>query len=140
MRCFIFATHGYLSEAFVYSIEMILGQQENMHSIKMNPNTSTESIKEELQQIVSQQKSDTEYVVLTDILGGSITNLMAEWITKENIYVLTGTNLPMAIELISNNEDISLEQLIHKSIHQGKEGVVYVNEIVEKQEQERMEF
>ncbi|GAA0348953.1 PTS fructose transporter subunit IIA [Oceanobacillus oncorhynchi subsp. oncorhynchi] len=138
MRCFIFATHGYLSEAFVYSIEMILGHQENMHSIKMNPNTSTESIKEELQQIVSQQKSDTEYVVLTDILGGSITNLMAEWITKENIYVLTGTNLPMAIELINNNEDISLEQLIHKSIHQGKEGIVYVNEIVEKQE--RMEF
>lgn len=140
MRCFIFATHGYLSEAFVYSIEMILGQQENIHSIKMNPNTSTESIKEQLQNIVAQQESDTEYVVLTDILGGSITNLMAEWMTKENIHVLTGTNLPVAIELISNNEDISLKQLVHKSIYQGKEGIVYVNEVVERQEQERMEF
>ncbi|WP_152657571.1 PTS sugar transporter subunit IIA [Oceanobacillus sp. CFH 90083] len=140
MRSFIFATHGYLSEAFVYSIEMILGKQENIYSITMDPATSTESIRKQLQEIFNQHAENTEYVVLTDILGGSITNLMAEWITKENIHVLTGTNLPVAIELISNNEDIRLEQLIHQSILQGKEGIVYINKVVEEEEQERMEF
>ncbi|WP_158734565.1 PTS sugar transporter subunit IIA [Alteribacillus sp. YIM 98480] len=133
MRHFIFATHGHLSEAMMYSVEMILGKKDNLDYITMEPETSIQDIKKSFVKIIEKKPLKTDCIVLTDILGGSITNVMAEFITQKGVYLVTGINLPMVIELMSGSEWISTEELIENSVAQGKNGIVYINHALKNQ-------
>ncbi|MET3290626.1 UNVERIFIED_CONTAM: mannose/fructose-specific phosphotransferase system component IIA [Brevibacillus sp. OAP136] len=130
MRRYIIASHGSLSKGIVDSASMIVGALENVEYVSITPNDSQDSVKQQIEALIRLNGEDVETVVLTDLLGGSVTNTFLEYIPYQNLHVITGVNLPMALEILVSDEGENLQAVIQDSIEKGKAGIVYVNQLV----------
>lgn len=132
MKKFIIASHGNLAQELKNSVQMIMGDAYDMEAVCMDPERTMESIKEEISEKLSDEDTSAEYIILTDVLGGSIANLCAEFTNSSNVHVITGFNLSLVLEMISLKDAMSTNDLIDHCVHQAKNGIVYVNELLSK--------
>lgn len=132
MKKFIIASHGNLAKELKNSVQMIMGDAYEMEAVCMDPERTMESIKEEISQKLNNEVNNVEYIILTDVLGGSIANLCAEFTSSSNVHVLTGFNLSLILEMLSLKDAMSTNDLINHCVHQAKNGIVYVNELLSK--------
>ena len=138
MRHFIVASHGPLSSAIIASATLIAGESTfcKFSSIQVEMSDSSEHIKNVIENQLSKYSIDDEIIALTDIFGGSITNMLAEYIMSHKIYILTGVNLGMVLEAGLSDESITVEDLINSLSQFGSRGICFVNDIVKKGEEE----
>lgn len=132
MKKFIIASHGNLAQELKNSVQMIMGDAYEMEAVCMDSERTMESIKEEISEKLSDEDTSAEYIILTDVLGGSIANLCAEFTNSSNVHVITGFNLSLVLEMISLKDAMSTNDLIDHCVHQAKNGIVYVNELLSK--------
>lgn len=126
MRRYIVASHGKFAYGVVDTLKILLGEQENIEYICAYSEQANESIGEKVKEIVDNIKNNEEVVVLTDLLGGSITNEFAKYM-NENIHIVAGINVLFIIEIILGNKDTPVNQLIDTSLDRAKNGMVYLN-------------
>ncbi len=93
---------------------------------------------------VSGLGDEDELIVAADVFGGSVANAFAEYTADGRVHVVTGLNLPLLIVLVSmlgseGSSGNSLEEMIQNAIEEAKEGIVYVNKVIEKTMQEEEE-
>lgn len=136
MRQLVIATHGKFASGLKHAYELITGDQ----SVIALDTYLDESF--DLQTSVSQlldSLSDHEVIVLTDVFGGSVNNEFMQYIQQPNLYLVTGVNLPLLIEIGSqiSNTSKSIEEIINSTIPIGQDMVRYCVldlEIVEEDE------
>lgn len=136
MRQLVIATHGKFASGLKHAYELITGDQ----SVIALDTYLDESF--DLQASVSQlldSLSDHEVIVLTDVFGGSVNNEFMQYIQQPNLYLVTGVNLPLLIEIGSqiSNTSKSIEEIINSTIPIGQDMVRYCvldSEIVEEDE------
>ncbi len=93
---------------------------------------------------VSGLGEEDELIVAADVFGGSVANAFTEYTADGRVHVVTGLNLPLLIVLVSmlgseGSSGNSLEEMIQNAIEEAKEGIVYVNKVIEKTMQEEEE-
>ncbi|WP_366249318.1 PTS sugar transporter subunit IIA [Terribacillus aidingensis] len=133
MKKFIIASHGNLAKELKNSVQMIMGDAYEMEVVCMDSERTMDSIKEEISEKLNDvDDKNSEYIILTDVLGGSIANLCAEFTSHSNIHVITGFNLSLVLEMLSLKDAMSTNDLIDHCVHQAKNGIVYVNELLSK--------
>ncbi|HGM3507276.1 TPA: PTS sugar transporter subunit IIA [Clostridioides difficile] len=133
MKKFLIATHGELSRELVDTSKLIIGSLNNVEYFCMTKDKSADDAEKEIRNILLNNKDSEEFVVLTDVFGGSVanicTNLLLQGVKFE---LLTGVNLPMLLStLLLAEEDTKL--LAKLSLEEAKNGIVYVNELLENQ-------
>ncbi len=133
MKKFLIATHGELSRELVDTSKLIIGSLNNVEYFCMTKDKSADDAEKEIRSILLNNKDSEEFVVLTDVFGGSVanicTNLLLQGVKFE---LLTGVNLPMLLStLLLAEEDTKL--LAKLSLEEAKNGIVYVNELLENQ-------
>lgn len=131
MKKFIIASHGDLAKELKNSVQMIMGNTYEMDAVCMDPERTMDSIKEEISEKLNND-NNAEYIILTDVLGGSIANLCAEFTRCSNVHIVTGFNLSLVLEMLSLKDAMSTKELIDHCVHQAKNGIVYVNELLSK--------
>jgi fructoselysine and glucoselysine-specific PTS system IIA component len=134
-RKFLIATHGTLALGIKSSLNMIIGSVEHLFLILayLDQNVSVET---EIKQVLEQIEDRDELVVFTDILGGSVTNQILQHSLKSNIYIISGFNLPLIIDVILADNSSPIEEVISASIENAKEQMVYVNKLLTGQNRE----
>lgn len=132
MKKFIIASHGNLAKELKNSVQMIMGNTYEMDAVCMDPERTMDSIKEEINEKLNNEDINAEYIILTDVLGGSIANLSAEFTRYSHVHVVTGFNLSLVLEMLSLKDAMSTKDLIEHCVHQAKNGIVYVNEVLSK--------
>ncbi|MFP7479719.1 PTS sugar transporter subunit IIA [Terribacillus saccharophilus] len=132
MKKFIIASHGNLAKELKNSVQMIMGDTYEMEAVCMDPERTMNSVKEEISEKLNNEDENSEYIILTDVLGGSIANLCAEFTSRSNIHVITGFNLSLVLEMLSLKDAMSTNDLIDHCLYQAKNGIVYVNELLSK--------
>jgi mannose/fructose-specific phosphotransferase system component IIA len=134
MKHFLIATHGELSKAFVETLELIAGESANVSYFGMTKLKSGDMAKLELKQILTTKKEDEHFIVLTDVFGGSVTNICTELLLELNDFdIITGLNLPMMLTMILTSEETSIPDTISEGIHAAKEGIIHINKILDSQ-------
>jgi fructoselysine and glucoselysine-specific PTS system IIA component len=128
-RKFLIATHGTLAAGIKSSLNIIIGATEHLFLIQayVEENTSVET---EIKQILEQINEKDELVVFTDILGGSITNQILQHSLKSNVYIISGFNLPLIIDIMLADNASAIEQVISTALENAKEQMVYVNKLL----------
>ena len=130
MRRLLIATHGRFAEGIKETLNFILGQTQAVDVIcaYVEPDFDMDRVAKEQMKALSEQD---ELIVAADLFGGSVANKFSEYISTGNVYVITGMNLPLLIELVGSLEDdISTEEIIAEAIESAKEGVVNVNQVL----------
>lgn len=127
MRKFLIASHGEFAKGILDSVRMIVGEKEHVHYLGVLPGDSQEEVEVRLNSIFKLEEKN-EWIVLSDILGGSVTNVLLTYATNENIHLISGMNLPLVLEVLLSDDSIDSKEVIDKALTLGREGIMYVNQ------------
>ena len=128
MKRFILATHAYMSKGIKSSLELILGKQENL-SVYCAYAEGEPFFNPLVIQEVEDHPED-EFVIMTDLFGGSVNNELLELTTRGNVHVVTGTNLILAMSiLLTCPESDDVAATIRNCVEDAKTGIVYCNDM-----------
>lgn len=138
MVAIIVGTHGNLSKELIRTCEMILGKRENIAAVTLEPGESADGLVEKYKSAVKRLDAKDGVVFITDLFGGSPYNAACKIaIENDNIGVIAGVNLSMALEVFSL-QDIPVEQMIEIAQTAGKQGIMAFNksQIINNEEEE----
>jgi PTS system mannose-specific IIA component len=97
----VLVTHGRLAAEFIAALEHVVGPQRNVVAVCIGPEDDMELRRKEILDSVARVDDGNGVVVLTDMFGGTPSNLAISIIDKAKIEVIAGMNLPMLIKLAS---------------------------------------
>jgi len=135
MRKFLIATHGTFSSGIKSSLDIIIGQMDNVFIIDAYVD-GNKSIEEGLTAILKNVHAHDELVAFSDLLGGSITNQILQYALKENVHVVSGINLPLLIDVMLADADTPIADVIENAITNAKDQIVYVNKLINSNKEE----
>lgn len=136
MQKIIVASHGYFASGIEDSIKILIGERNNIEFISAYRDSIPDSrvLKDKLRDILEKNKDNT-VIMFTDIKGGSITNTAMELLPEyRNLNIISGSSLALILEYILSSEDeeeLDYKELIKNCIIEAKEGMVYINELIE---------
>jgi PTS system mannose-specific IIA component len=111
----VIVTHGKLAEAFVSVTEHVVGKQERMVAIGIEPEDDAEQARERILQAIAQVNTGSGVVILTDMFGGTPSNLAISVMKSESVEVIAGVNLPMTIKLASVRGKVSMQEAVNQA-------------------------
>lgn len=121
--------HGKIGSGVLSSVEIIYGKLDNVSSVDTYVDSNF-NLPETVHEIVG-KNSDKDLIVVTDLFGGSVNNEFLKYISQDNFYLITGMNLSLVIELvsqlnISNNK--SVDEMIRHTISSTQNSIQYLDE------------
>jgi PTS system mannose-specific IIA component len=97
----VVVTHGQLAAELVNAAEAIVGDLPRFAAVSIGWHDDTDDAREEIRQAIARLQGESGVLVLTDMFGGTPTNLGLSFVEPERVEVVTGVNLPMLIKLAS---------------------------------------
>jgi len=121
----VVVTHAGLADEIRYAAELILGPQQGVEAVSIDRDMSVEVAKEKLHQAVALVGKDGDgTIILTDLFGGTPTNISVELLQEGVVEIVTGVNLPMLIKGISARANQNLDELAALLKDYGKEAII----------------
>jgi len=114
-------THGDFGKAAIESAQLIVGKQENYETISVFVVDQLDDLKQEMEDKVESLDTSKGLVILTDIVGGTPINLASTLLTREDLIIASGVNLPMLLEVLMNRgkEIAELKEVIQAAYTHG---------------------
>jgi fructoselysine/glucoselysine PTS system EIIA component len=132
-RKFLIVSHGALAGGFRSALELITGASGDVFVLQAYLEEN-KPVEEELVRLLQGAGEGEEWVVFTDLLGGSITNqvlrVMAELPGREAIHIVAGVNLPLVIEVVLGDVEAPVGEVIGEAVARARDQLVYVNGII----------
>ena len=128
----VVVSHGILSEHLVSAASLILGEAKSVKAVTFLARESLEDLRRKTKE-ATEEFATEGCLILTDIMGGSATNVSIEIMkSHENVYVVTGVNLPMLLEAINSRENTDLKTLAAQVSNSGVRSIINLKEFFEK--------
>lgn len=108
----VLVTHGRLAQEFIATLEQILGRQHNLLSVGLFPSDDIEAKRKEIEQAIQQADERKGVVIVTDMFGGTPSNLAHSLLEKYEVEIIAGMNLPLLIKLVSARNTKSLREAV----------------------------
>jgi len=135
----VVVTHGQLARELVAAAEMIIGDIPNVTAVSIGWQESPEDAEREIEMAVTRVESGKGTVVLTDMFGGTPSNLSLTFLDIGKVEVVTGVNLPMLIRLTSLREEEegdNLREVAAEAAREGKDSIYLTSELLASEERQ----
>ena len=120
----VIVTHCQLGEALIGAAEFIIGNRpESLESISIDLNENAEKLRDKITQGIKKVKGTDGVLILTDMFGGTPSNLSYSFLEEGRIEVLSGVNLPILIQAASMREKMKLDELATNLESFGKKSI-----------------
>jgi PTS system mannose-specific IIA component len=116
----LIVTHCDLGREFLNAAEFIVGRMEAVEVISITQTSNSEKIRKMIEDKISVLNKGKGVLILTDMFGGTPSNLSLSFLKDEMVEVLTGVNLPMVIAIAQNRSRMGLNELAEKAQEAGK--------------------
>lgn len=126
----VLVTHGYLAREFVRAMEHVVGPQEAIATICIGPNDDMEVRREEIAAAIAEVDSGAGGIVLTDLFGGTPSNLAISLLEVGRIEVIAGINLPMLIRLAGARKTCSVYDAVRAAREAGRSYITVASELL----------
>ena len=123
-------THGQLGQELVSAAQAIVGEVSHMAAVSIGWNDDVEESKKKIEQGVSEVDQGKGVIVLTDMFGGTPSNLSLPLLKRNELEIITGVNLPMVIKLANQSGADSLSELVSKVKKQGQSHISIASELL----------
>jgi PTS system mannose-specific IIA component len=120
----VLVTHGRLASELVAALEHVVGAQRNVASVCIGPEDDMEQRRKEILDQVAKVDDGSGVVVLTDMFGGTPSNLAISIMDKAKVEIIAGVNLPMLIKLASVRQNQDLANAVDSAQDAGRK---YIN-------------
>lgn len=127
----ILVTHGNFGESLLNAASMIMGDDENCCALDVDVSRPMNEIIEELKKRVKELDSGSGVIILTDMFGGTPTNISLSLLTQGQTEVITGVNLPMLLKTFSGRNK-KINDLAQEIKSAGKQGILVAGDVLKR--------
>jgi PTS system mannose-specific IIA component len=126
----VIVTHGQLANELVSAARMIVGEIAHITAVSMGWHDHVDDAREHIAQAIQKVNSGEGVILLTDMFGGTPTNIAATFLSESSVEIVTGVNLPMVIKAASQNAGEQLSELARRVRDQGQQQICLASEIL----------
>jgi PTS system mannose-specific IIA component len=126
----ILVTHGRLAEEFVSAMEHVVGPQPDMATICIGPNDDMEKRRREIAEAIRTVDTGAGAIILTDLFGGTPSNLAISLLDAGRVEVIAGINLPMLIRLAGARKAMGVTDAVRAARDAGKSYITIASEFL----------
>ncbi|PLK25556.1 PTS sugar transporter subunit IIA [Novosphingobium sp. TH158] len=126
----ILVTHGALAVEFVYAMEHVVGRQEAVATICIAPNDDMEKRRKDIADAVRKVDSGSGVIILTDLFGGTPSNLAISLLRAGEVEVIAGINLPMLIRLAGARKTMDVVGAVAAAREAGRNYITVASEFL----------
>jgi PTS system mannose-specific IIA component len=126
----VLVTHGRLAEEFIAATEHVVGPQSAMRAVCIGPEDDMEQRRRDILAAIRAVDAGRGVILLTDMFGGTPSNLAISVMDKGKIEVVAGTNLPMLIRLATVRQNGSLAEAINCAQEAGRKYINVASELL----------
>ena len=130
----VIASHGPMSAAMIESARLIIGDSvDDIPTISVTMDTSREETCCAVEAILDTIPSEDTVLALTDIYGGSVARVLAEYVETRRLDVIAGMNLGILLDAVLSKDTMDQDEWIDYLLTSGREGICYINRELEKE-------
>jgi mannose PTS system EIIA component len=126
----VLVTHGQLASGFRAALEHVVGPQSQFETVAIGPEDDMEQRRGDIVNAVSRVQDGGGVVLLTDMFGGTPSNLAISVMDGGRVEVICGINLPMLIKLASVRESADLEQAVGEARDAGRKYITVASKVL----------
>lgn len=126
----VIVTHGNLANELVSAAETIVGDIRHITAISIGWHDDLDIAREEISRAIERVNQGAGVLVLTDMFGGTPTNIACTFLGGAPIEVITGVNLPMVIRLAEQQPDENLQLIARQVRDQGQKSIYLASEVL----------
>ena len=128
----LIVTHGNLGAELIKAAELIKGSLEGIVPVSVDQTKGMEEVKKEITSALKKLDKGKGVLVLTDLFGGTPSNISLSFMKPGKVEVLTGVNLPMLLKIEDKRSDMDLNEFSHYIKDYGRKNISLASEILNK--------
>lgn len=126
-------SHGQVANELLAAAETVVGDMSHITAVSIGWHDDVEIAKDEIDRAIKKVSQGVGVLVLTDMFGGTPTNISAMFLRENEVEIVTGVNLPMVIKLASTSDEIGLSEMAKLVEEQGKQSIHRTGALLEPQ-------
>lgn len=126
----VIVTHGHLAGELLAAAEMIVGPISFITAVSIGWHDDVDAARDEVQRAITRVTQGAGVLLLTDMFGGTPTNIASMFLDEGKVEVVTGVNLPMVIKLASQTTTGSLTETARRICDLGREGIYLAGDLL----------
>lgn len=136
----IVVTHCRLGEELIAAAQLVVGEElKNFQSVSIDPQEDTEEIRKKIITAIRKVEGGEGILILTDMYGGTPSNISLSFLEEKKVEVITGVNLPMLLKLATYQDDMDLEALAAFITDYGQRNINLASEVLKKRVEKKKE-
>lgn len=129
----IVVTHCRLGEELIAAAQLVVGEElRQFQSVSIDPKEGSEDIREKIVAAIRKVEGGQGILILTDMYGGTPSNISLSFLEEKKIEVITGVNLPMLLKLATYQDDMDLQSLAAFITDYGQRNINRASEVLKK--------
>ena len=129
----VIVSHGQVANELVAAAETVVGDISHITAVSIGWHDDVEMARDQVERAIKSVSGGNGVIVMTDMFGGTPTNIAAMFMKPGEVEIVTGVNLPMVVKLAANNKDLSLSELAKDVEEQGKQSIYRTGALLEPQ-------
>ena len=126
----VIVTHYRLGEEFLKAMQLIVPNAPEFHAVAIEPGQGVEEMRHAIDRALTRADQGGGVLVLTDMFGGTPSNISLSFLDEHRVEVVTGCNLPMLIKLATLGDQPPLEELAHFIKKYGQRNISVASELL----------
>ena len=128
----LITTHGNLGSELIKAAELIKGKLEGVLHVSVDQNKGMEEIKKEISSSIKKLDRGQGVLILTDLFGGTPSNISLSFLKEGKLEVVTGVNLPMLLKLYDKRHEMNLAEFASYIKEYGRKNIYLASEVLSK--------
>jgi mannose PTS system EIIA component len=129
--------HFNLAREMVAAVELIVGKQKQFEFVDIFPDEDVDNVKTKVIQALKRTNSGEGVIILTDMFGGTPSNIGLSFLDEGKVEVVTGVILPMLIKLTTYRQDKPLAELAHFITQYGQKNIYLATDVLKARKKEQ---
>lgn len=126
----VIVTHGRLAAEFIHAVEHVVGPQTQMQAICIGPDDKMDVRRKDISDAVAKVETGQGVVILTDMFGGTPSNLAISLLEEGRVEVVAGLNLPMLVKLARVRSDCTLHKAVAAAQDAGRKYITIASQVL----------
>ena len=127
----VIVSHGKLADALILSAQSLVGPLDRVEAVSVWPEDGEKRVETKIHEKVAEVNDGDGVVILTDILGGTPTNVSLPLLEKEKVEIVTGVNMPMLLTLSSYRSGRSLKEVGEMLKKSGRRSIILAKQLLD---------
>ena len=120
----LLVTHANLGSTLIETVEFILAsQQDHLSSVSINIKEDPDSLRKKIKKEISKVKTENGVIILTDMFGGTPSNISYSFLEEGQVEVISGVNLPILLKAVTSRTKMNMETLTLALVEHGKKSI-----------------